>query len=245
MTQATLPPLPYAELKTLPYTVQEYLRILREIVIGAVEGTIPWVSVDKAGSNLNEIVTRNHNDLQNVQGGTSGEFYHLTSAQHTSITGFLVTNLGDLTDGGDTTLHFHASDRARANHTGTQLMSTISDLPTLASTTYTPTLTNVANLDGSTAYECQYIRVGNVITVSGKVDVNPTAAASTQLGISLPVASNIGATEDCAGAAFSPAIAGQGAAILGDASNNRAQMEWIAVDTTNQSMYFTFTYQVI
>lgn len=33
----------------------------------------------------------------------------------------------DLTDGGDTTLHYHASDRARANHTGTQSASTISD----------------------------------------------------------------------------------------------------------------------
>lgn len=33
----------------------------------------------------------------------------------------------DLTDGGDTTLHIHAADRARANHTGTQLASTISD----------------------------------------------------------------------------------------------------------------------
>ena len=33
----------------------------------------------------------------------------------------------DLIDAGDTTLHFHADDRDRANHTGTQLVSTISD----------------------------------------------------------------------------------------------------------------------
>ena len=104
----------------------------------------------------------------------------------------------------------------------------------------------MANLDGSTAYECQYVRVGNTVTVSGKVDVNPTlAATSTQLGISLPVTSNLGATEDCAGSAFCPTISSQGAAILGDATNNRAQMEWIAGDLTNQPMYFTFTYQVI
>lgn len=37
----------------------------------------------------------------------------------------------DLTDGGDTTLHYHAVDRARANHTGTQLAATISDLDTV------------------------------------------------------------------------------------------------------------------
>lgn len=117
---------------------------------------------------------------------------------------------------------------------------------TLASGTYTPTLANVANLAASTAYQCQYLRVGSTVTVSGKVDVDPTlAATSTQLGISLPIASNLGAAEDCAGAAFSSAIAGQGAAILGDATNNRAQMQWLSGDITNQAMYFTFTYEII
>jgi hypothetical protein len=33
----------------------------------------------------------------------------------------------DLTDGGDSTLHYHASDRDRANHTGTQSADTITD----------------------------------------------------------------------------------------------------------------------
>lgn len=38
-----------------------------------------------------------------------------------------VTNLNSLDDGVNTALHFHDADRARANHTGTQLSSTISD----------------------------------------------------------------------------------------------------------------------
>ena len=111
---------------------------------------------------------------------------------------------------------------------------------------YTPSLTNVANLDGSTAYEAQYIRIGNNVMVSGRVDVDPTApAASTQLGISLPVASDLATAQQCAGTAFAPAIAGQGAAILGDVTNNRAQMQWVSGDITNQPMYFTFMYRVI
>lgn len=115
----------------------------------------------------------------------------------------------------------------------------------LAAGAYTPTLTNVANLT-STAYQCQYMRVGNVVTVSGKADVDPTLAATlTQLGISLPIASNLGAAEDCAGTAFASGIAGQGAAIRGDAANDRAEMVWISGDITNQPMYFTFTYEVI
>jgi len=39
-------------------------------------------------------------------------------------------NATDLTDGGDSTLHYHSADRNRANHTGTQTASTISDFDT-------------------------------------------------------------------------------------------------------------------
>lgn len=119
------------------------------------------------------------------------------------------------------------------------------DVPTLAHGTYTPTLTTVANLDAATAYQCQYLRLGATVTVSGRVDVDPTAGGAAQLGISLPVASTLGAAEDCAGVAFASGIAGQGAAIRGDVANARAEMAWIASDTTDQPMYFTFTYQVI
>jgi len=129
---------------------------------------------------------------------------------------------------------------------GTSNFTTNLSAPNLTSGTYTPTLTNAANLGASTAYQCQYMRVGNVVTVSGKVDVDPTlAATATQLGISLPIASNLGAQEDCAGTSFASGIAAQGAAIRGDAANNRAEMVWISGDVTNQSMYFTFTYEVI
>lgn len=112
---------------------------------------------------------------------------------------------------------------------------------------YTPVAVNVANLDATPSLsECQYMRVGNVVTVSGVATVNPTLVATvTQLGIPLPIASNFAAVEDCAGTAFASGIAGQGAAIIADASNNRAEMQWISGDVTNQTMQFIFTYQVI
>ena len=46
---------------------------------------IAWAMVDKTGSNLTDLVTRNHNDLQSFQGGTAIEYYHLTSAQNSLI----------------------------------------------------------------------------------------------------------------------------------------------------------------
>lgn len=121
---------------------------------------------------------------------------------------------------------------------------TVTALPTYG--TYTPTLTNVANLDASTAYECQYLRVGNTVTVSGKADLDPTTnTTSTQLGISLPVASNFGATEDCAGTGFAPSVQRAGAAVRADTANDRAEMAFICFHTTNEPYYFHFTYQVI
>ena len=146
---------------------------------------------------------------------------------------------------GDNVDHFHANDRARANHTGTQVMATISDLPVLASGVWTPTLTNTTNVAASTTYEGQYIRVGSVVTVSGKVDIDPTAAAATELEISLPIASNLGATEDCAGTACGLTTVTSVAAILGQVTNNTASLQYTATDTGNKSFYYTFTYSLI
>jgi hypothetical protein len=52
---------------------------------------------------------------------------------HESTYGHLTPEqLSDLTDEGDSAAHYHSSDRARENHTGTQLAATISDFTTAA-----------------------------------------------------------------------------------------------------------------
>lgn len=48
-------------------------------------GQVIWNQISFAGSNLTDIETRNHNDLQNIQGGTSGQYYHLTQAEYDSL----------------------------------------------------------------------------------------------------------------------------------------------------------------
>lgn len=193
---ANLPPIPLKDIKDLPYTFQEWLRNIQGILSS---GGVTWSLLDFSGSELSDVVSRDHAVLQNIQGGTSNEYYHLTADLYNS----------------------------------------------LVSGTYTPTLTNTTNITASTAYQCQYLRLGNTVTVSGKVDVDPTIAGQVVLGVSLPIASNIGAVEDLGGVASAIAVAGQSAGIYGDAANNRATVEWIAVDTANRAMFFTFSYQVI
>ena len=198
--------------------------------------------------------------------GTSGGIPYFSSATAWASSGALTANrlvlgggagaaptvLGSL---GTTTTVLHGNAAGAPTFGAVSLTADVSGILPITnggtgvavpSGVYTPALTNVANLDASTAYQCQWIRVNDMVTVSGRVDVDPTAAAaSTQLGIALPVASNFGAAEDCAGTAFASGIAGQGAAILADTANDRAQLQFVSADLTNQAMYFTFMYQVI
>lgn len=51
--------------------------------------TSAWTSLNFASSNITDIVSRAHNNLQSFQGGTSGEYYHLTSTQHTRMSGYI------------------------------------------------------------------------------------------------------------------------------------------------------------
>jgi len=110
--------------------------------------------------------------------------------------------------------------------------------------TYTPTLTNLVNLDGSTAYECQYMRVGDVVTVSGSIDLDPTAAGAAVIGISLPIASNFATSRPCIGVGSAITLT-ETFAIYADATNDRAEMQGVAVGTSSHAICFTFTYRVI
>lgn len=95
----------------------------------------------------------------------------------------------DLTDAGDTTLHYHATDRARANHTGTQARSTISDFahatthdlsgtdPLVEANTITPGIVRFATDGEASASEAVQ---GNDARMSNSR--TPTAHATTHKG---------------------------------------------------------------
>lgn len=117
----------------------------------------------------------------------------------------------------------------------------------IISGTYTPTLFNTTNVAASTAYVCQYSRVGDVVTVSGRVDIDTTAApAATALGMSLPIASNLTASQQVGGAGCSTGT-GNRYGITGDTTNDRAVFEANVglVDASNDAIFFSFTYRVL
>lgn len=116
----------------------------------------------------------------------------------------------------------------------------------IGSGTYTPTVTAVANCTASAAGTCSYLRVGNVVTVSGQVTIDPTTTLTlTQVGISLPLASNLASSNNCNGVACNPLDYGEVAAIAGDSTNDRAELQCTPTAVTSRTWSFTFTYEVL
>lgn len=125
----------------------------------------------------------------------------------------------------------------------------LTDGLTLAQGTYTPTLTGVTNVSSTTAFTCQFMRVGSVVTVSGKISVTPTTNnTQTILGVSLPIASNFAAEENCGGLAHTlnnTAADQHGASIYADATNDRATFNYYETHGSADLFTFTFTYRII
>ena len=84
MTQRGLPKPPIHD-QQFSYQWREWLR--RTYVRIADAAQLLWSQIDKTGSNLIDLETRRHRDLQDLQGGTTAEYYHLTAANKTTLTG--------------------------------------------------------------------------------------------------------------------------------------------------------------
>lgn len=115
-----------------------------------------------------------------------------------------------------------------------------------SSGTYTPTLTNILNISASTAYVCQYMQIGNVVTVSGKFDIDPTTASSlVRLGISLPNSTNFTADHQAGGTGTNVTVLGYTGPIIADPTNDRLEFAInVSTDVSNLSYYFTVTYLI-
>jgi parallel beta-helix repeat protein len=125
-------------------------------------------------------------------------------------------------------------------------VSSASNTNRVAYGTYTPSLTAVANVASSVPYLCNYTVVGDIVLVRFKLVVTPTAAGSTatQLGISLPIASNLASNDtDLHGNASSSF--GLTASIYADPTNDRAQLQFAATNTSNNVLYGQFAYRIL
>lgn len=134
-----IPPPPSVNTDFNDFTWKDWFRILRDQLINT--GIGAWSALNFSGSNITDIETRNHNDLQNVQGGGTSEKYHLTQSQ-----------LNGLVSGASTTLHTHPAgiNFGQFYSTQTQSVSAI-NTPTRVTLNNTGIASNI-NLSSNKIY---------------------------------------------------------------------------------------------
>ena len=122
---------------------------------------------------------------------------------------------------------------------------TVASAGTTASGTYTPTYTGLANVDSTTAYTCQYLRVGDTVTVSGYVMINATADnTTTRLSITLPVNSTTSSV-NYANGTIAQVGGGTAGSIIGYGANT-AEIGFSVLANTGDVYYsFIFAYRII
>lgn len=116
----------------------------------------------------------------------------------------------------------------------------------IGSGTYTPTGAAQVNVTSVTVATAKYLRVGNVVTVSGTVDISATAATSfTRFSMTLPISSNLTALTDLAGAANFLSGSAYGAAIVyADTTNDRAFFDFNSIGAGTHNFTYSYTYEV-
>lgn len=118
----------------------------------------------------------------------------------------------------------------------------------LGSATYSPTITAVANCTVTTpGVNFKYLRVGNVVHVTGQLSVDPTTASTlTRVRIALPIVSNLTGTVGCQGTGNCGDVFGLGGAIFPDTTNNEAELNFICESGTpaNNVWCVSFSYEV-
>lgn len=143
MPANTLPPPPIND-KPGSFTWLEWYRQLRNYV--STSGSVPWYILNFAGSTIEDIASRDHNKLQNLQGGNAGEMYHLTQAQATQIANNTHNDLNGL-QGGSSGQYYHlTSDQHSAISNSLELLDTSATitLPTTP-TIFKPPTTVISN----------------------------------------------------------------------------------------------------
>jgi hypothetical protein len=116
---------------------------------------------------------------------------------------------------------------------------------TLAQGSYTPTITNVSNVTGTTASTLYWYRVGDRVTVFGELAIDPTTLGQeTSLRFDLPVSSALADNGELAGSGVAP----NGSAelnpmlILADATNDAALINYTCITSNNTTWNIHFSY---
>jgi hypothetical protein len=110
--------------------------------------------------------------------------------------------------------------------------------------TYTPVATGITNCDAVTAYECTWVQIGNIVQVSGRVDVDPTTTGDTRWSLTLPIPDDLTAIGDLAGTAARRSGSAQSpGSVYAGTTSEAAEFRMYIATSSNQEVYFNFSYR--
>jgi hypothetical protein len=112
----------------------------------------------------------------------------------------------------------------------------------IADNTFTATLFNGTNVASSVFRGARYMRVGNHVSVSITVDIETSGAGASQIDFSLPVATDFANRYSLDGSGSNGSIS---ATVFGDATNDRAIVNFAASGSGTTVWTFKFQYTII
>jgi hypothetical protein len=201
MPTGALPPPPVND-KPGSFTWLEWYRQLRNYV--STSGSVPWYIINFAGSNITDIALRSHQNLQSLQGGGTGEMYHLTAAQYAALTAGPHNTLSGL-QGGTASEYYHLTQKQNE-----QVINTV--LTVTASTqTITSQITIIVNFAGTCT-----LTLPAASSYTGRTLTIKTITANTVVSASSNVVPLAGGS---AGTAIVAATAGKWATLTSDGTS--------------------------
>lgn len=114
--------------------------------------------------------------------------------------------------------------------------------------TYTPSQVSTnTNISAITFNACQYMRVGNSVTISGQVTATVTTAnTNTVILMSLPIASSFGSSVQLGGTTASVSSPyNEAGAMLANTTNACIEFRFRSTTTTSRGWSFSCTYRIV
>lgn len=115
--------------------------------------------------------------------------------------------------------------------------------PVIYSGSWTPTITTVTNATASTSYKCNYTRMDDLVTISGRLAIQATATGATTVRMTLPVPLTAAGSLTQAQGTFNDATT-QGGRVQLDTTTGLLDFSYTASTTTNTAFSFSATYRI-